>query len=74
MANASETFTERWGLDEKVPAVMNDADLRRVLDISVSAFYQMKKDGKFDGLMCKPQITKNTRYSGALVSRWIAGR
>ncbi len=73
MTNKAATLTTRWGLDEAIPAVMKDDDLRRVSGISVSLFYKNKGEGKFDGLMCKPQLTKNTRYSGALVQKWIEG-
>ncbi len=69
MAKATPV-AERVGITKPV---LKDEDLRLILDISISLFYRMKGEGKFDGLMCKPQLTKNTRYSGALVQQWVDG-
>ncbi len=52
---------------------LKDEDLRAILGISVSLFYKNKGEGKYDGLMCLPRITGNTRYSATLVQRWAEG-
>jgi hypothetical protein len=62
-----------WPTTEPLPSVLRDRDLMRVLDVSTDTFYRLKAEGKFDGWMCLPQLTRSTEYSGELVDRWRKG-
>jgi hypothetical protein len=57
-----------------VPEVLTDRELRELLKISKSHFYDLKERKKFVHLMCQPQLTGSTRYSGKLVAEWMEGR
>lgn len=58
---------------DPLPALMSDADLMAVVGLKVSRFQQLKKAGRFDAFKVRDGILNTTRYSGALVRRWLDG-
>ncbi len=63
----------RWPLSEPFPTLLRDQDLMRVLGIGKSRFYLLKKAGRFDRFIVKPDLTKSTRYSGTLIRAYVRG-
>ncbi len=62
-----------WPMDEPFPALLTDADLRRVLNVSSATFYRLKKLRRFTVLIAEPVLTPTVRYSGAKVAQWVKG-
>lgn len=62
-----------WPVDEPLPMVLRDQHLMRVLDLSPASFYRAKKEGRFRALEVKRAFTRTTRYSTALVQRYVDG-
>jgi len=59
---------------DPVPSVITDTQLAARIGLGLTAFYARKNAGDFAFLELKPQLPNSTtRYSGALVSRWLAG-
>lgn len=57
----------------EIPHVLRDLQLRRVLGMSEGSFYRRKQRGEFVFLQLRPQLPGPTQYSGALLTRWLAG-
>lgn len=57
-----------------MPSTLTDTQLAERIGLGLTVFYERKNAGHFAFLELKPQLpNSNTRYSGALVSRWLAG-
>lgn len=68
----SQTTIGRVGAP--LPRILVDTRLALEMGISLPVFYERKKAGDFTFLELKPQLSGgNTRYSGELVARWLAG-
>lgn len=52
---------------------LGDRELMARLEMSRSTFYALKAEGKFDFLLARPQLTKVSRYCGALVKLYVDG-
>ncbi len=63
-----------WPVGAPIAAVLTDTTLADGLGLGLTAFYARKNAGHFAFLELNPQLpASNTRYSGALVSRWLNG-
>lgn len=62
-----------WPVDVPFPALLTDADLRRVLDVSWATFYRLKKLQRFRAFIADPVLTTTVRYSGVKVRQWVDG-
>lgn len=55
-------------------STLTDTQLAERIGLGLTVFYERKNAGHFAFLELKPQLpNSNTRYSGALVSRWLDG-
>lgn len=62
----------RWPLGEPLPALLTDADMRRVFGISERSFLRWKRMGRFAEFEVSAQAGVR-RYSGLLVERYLRG-
>lgn len=62
-----------WPIDKPFPALLTDTQLRQVFGLSRSHFCALKKLGRFELFVARPQITDTVRYSGEKVRTYCRG-